>query len=95
MRARSMIVPLAAVVMLVAAAGPAAAQSFDLTGVWQDENGAVYTVRHVGGRVAWYMDGGARVKNVFVGTIAGSSITGEWFDLPSGGSWANSVYQIK
>jgi hypothetical protein len=73
---------LVAVLQLVA--GNVAAQSFDLTGFWQDENGTPYTVRHVGSRVSWYMDGGARVKNVFVGTIAGTTITGEWFDLPSG-----------
>jgi hypothetical protein len=84
MPTRLMVPVLAVIVALQLSAGTAAAQSGDLTGAWQDEHGAVYMVRHVAGRVAWYMDGGARVKNVFVGTIAGASITGEWFDLPSG-----------
>ena len=62
----------------------ASAQAFDLTGAWRDENGMPYTVRQVGGEVFWYMDGGARVRHVFHGTIAGNTIAGKWADLPTG-----------
>jgi hypothetical protein len=60
-----------------------AAQGLDLTGMWQDEHGTRYRVRQVGPRLYWAMES-PRVSNVFSGTIAGTTITGDWADVPGG-----------
>jgi hypothetical protein len=57
---------------------------FDLTGVWQDNVGGKYAIRQVGGRVAWIDDGRPTYINVFQGTISGTTLTGEWIDVPGG-----------
>lgn len=76
---------LSALVLLAAfPSGPACAQTFDLTGAWRDDNGIVSAVRQVGEKVCWYADARPRVHNVFCGIIAGSSLTGNWLDLPGG-----------
>ncbi len=55
-----------------------------LTGEWTDENGACYKIRQVENQVFWYMDGRPRVINVFMGYLAGNTITGTWADVPGG-----------
>ncbi len=55
-----------------------------LTGEWTDENGACYKIRQVENQVFWYMDSRPRVINVFMGYLAGNTITGTWADVPGG-----------
>jgi hypothetical protein len=58
----------------------------NLTGLWQDDTGggAVYRLRQVGDRVYWSVDGTSQgsYANVFVGTVEGDRIRGNWVDLP-------------
>ena len=56
----------------------------DLTGFWKDDNGSNYQIRQVGNKIWWYMDGLPEVNNIFVGTVSGNTISGEWTDLPGG-----------
>lgn len=55
-----------------------------LTGFWKDNKGAIYSVRQVGNQIWWYMDGKPNWTNVFKGDKSGSTITGEWCDVPGG-----------
>ncbi len=55
-----------------------------LTGEWADENGACYKIRQVGNTVYWHYDDRPRVINVFMGYVAGNTLTGTWADLPGG-----------
>jgi hypothetical protein len=70
----------------VGGATPPPARAADLTGLWQDDTGggAVYRIRQLGSAVYWSVDGTAAgsYANVFVGTIDGATITGNWVDLP-------------
>ena len=55
-----------------------------LTGEWRSDNGACTRIRQVDKQVFWCMDDRPRVINVFMGYIAGNTITGIWADLPGG-----------
>ena len=71
--------------LLVMLSGPRLwGQSFDLTGYWESNEGAVYLFRQVDNKLFWYVDYLPQVTNVFYGTIAGNTITGMWADLPGG-----------
>ena len=54
------------------------AQTYDLTGYWQSDAGGCYQIRQSGNEVFW-----AGAVNVFHGAIAGNTLTGLWYDLPS------------
>jgi len=56
--------------------------AYDLTGRWRSDTGNISLVRQVDNRVYWFVDDSPRVQNVFVGTLRGNLITGEWADLP-------------
>jgi hypothetical protein len=56
----------------------------DLTGFWQDDIGGKYQVRQLGNQVWWYLDNKPEVTNVFKGILSGSTLTGEWADVPGG-----------
>ena len=56
----------------------------DLTGMWKDDNGSTYAIRHVNNQVWWYMDAKPARANVFRGTLSGNVLTGEWCDVPGG-----------
>lgn len=64
-------------------AGYEASGAADLTGTWMGNDGGTYYVRQMGSVIAWF---GERktFSNVFVGTRSGSTITGEWADVPKG-----------
>jgi hypothetical protein len=66
-----------------------------LTGEWSDNNGSCYKIRQIGNQIFWYMDGSPRVMNVFVGYIAGNTITGEWADLPGGSMQGNGTLALR
>ncbi|MFD3002864.1 hypothetical protein ACFS7Z_21025 [Pontibacter toksunensis] len=63
-----------------------------LTGVWLGNSGGAYYVRQVGSEVVWFGEACSppgtptSFANVFVGTLAGSNVTGSWADVPYGGS---------
>ena len=61
----------------------------DLTGVWRGDDDGIYYLRQTGNCLWWF--GRARgapteaeFANVFVGTISGSDIDGDWADVPYG-----------
>lgn len=58
--------------------------SIDLTGLWQDDQGAKYQIRQTGNQIWWYMDKTPEVANVFKGNLSGNALTGEWADVPGG-----------
>ena len=60
------------------------AGAIDLTGYWKSDSGAIYFVRQVGDKVWWSMDGLPGVRNAFLGSIGGDTLTGTWADLPGG-----------
>jgi hypothetical protein len=61
-----------------------AAQPYDLTGTWQDDNGTTYILRQINDNLFWSMDSRPGVHNVFYGVITGNMINGQWADLPDG-----------
>ena len=62
--------------------GPAV--QIGLTGFWKDNNGAIYSIRQIDDQIWWYMDGKPNWTNVFKGNKSGSTISGEWCDVPGG-----------
>jgi hypothetical protein len=59
----------------------------NLTGVWADNRGLTYYVRHVGNLVWWFGMGPARdmtFAQVFRGTLGNGVIDGSWQDVPFG-----------
>ena len=80
---------------LFAAATSARAQ-IDLTGIWIADDGSRYYMRQIGNTlwwagfsddaVAWALDyhRGLQFTNVFQGNVVGSSIVGDWADVPRG-----------
>ena len=60
------------------------AQVYNLTGLWQDENGTTYRLRQIDNTLYWSMDGRPTYMNVFYGTINGSIASGGWAHVPGG-----------
>lgn len=54
----------------------------DLTGSWQDDRGGRYQIRQEEGRIWWYVEKIPELSGVFRGTLSGSTISGDWVDLP-------------
>jgi hypothetical protein len=54
----------------------------DLSGAWMGDDGGVYYVRQRGNRIVWFGERGTSWANVFVGTIEGDRIHGQWVDVP-------------
>ncbi len=61
----------------------------NLTGVWNGNDGATYYLRQAG-VVLWWVGmsagGGQAFTNVYRGTRQGDTVTGEWADVPLGGT---------
>jgi hypothetical protein len=55
-----------------------------LTGEWTSDEGVIYRIRQIDNRIFWSMENLPRVRNVFIGYIAGNVITGVWAELPGG-----------
>jgi hypothetical protein len=73
-----------ALLLILAPATCGAWQGGDLTGTWSDDAGGRYRIRQSGNTLVWFDDRGPVVMNVFTGTINGSSIEGQWWDVPGG-----------
>ncbi len=66
--------------------------SVNLNGKWQGNDGAIYYIRRVGGRVWWYGEKSPTnpsfsnvFRAAFSGSIkTGSTVVGEWADVPKG-----------
>jgi hypothetical protein len=71
------------------------AQTYDLTGAWKDDNGAIYCIRQIGNSIFWRMEGRPEVHNVYNGIIAGNYISGEWADLPGGQIRGNGSLSLR
>lgn len=77
---------------------PGFAQTFDLTGFWQNPGGsATYRVRQVGNAVYWSVDGTVvgSYANVFFGEISGNTLTGTWVDLPGSPSLGGGTMTLQ
>lgn len=74
----------AAAVFLFSGLSYAVQGPYDLTGFWQDDVGGKYAIRQIGDRVGWVDDGRPVFIHVFQGTISGSTLTGQWIDVPGG-----------
>jgi hypothetical protein len=56
-------------------------------GTWRGNDGGIYQMREVGGRVTWLGrsgDGGQTFTNRFDGRRNGNVVTGDWLDVPPG-----------
>ncbi len=60
----------------------------DMDGAWSCNDGGTYYIREVGGKIAWFGEGGLnsngkpRFANVAIGTRSGNNITLDWADVP-------------
>jgi hypothetical protein len=66
-----------------------------LTGEWKDDNGGCYKIRQINNQIFWSMDARPRVVNVFMGYLAGNTITGIWADVPGGEMMGNGTLSLK
>lgn len=60
-----------------------------LTGPWSSDDSGTYYLRQIGNTVWWLgmsVDGGRTFANVFLGTLQDGQITGNWADVPLGGT---------
>jgi hypothetical protein len=57
-----------------------------LTGVWRGDDGGTYYIHQYGLRVVWFGEqlDAAGWANVFFGRISGTTLSGQWFDVPKG-----------
>jgi hypothetical protein len=73
--------------------------SADLTGVWHGNDAGTYYLRQVDGDTVWWLglsrDQGRSFANVFQGRIEGTSVIGEWVDIPAGVRGARSSGRLK
>jgi microsomal dipeptidase-like Zn-dependent dipeptidase len=74
----------------------------NLTGIWNADDYGVYYVREEGENVIWFGEhrftaGTDRqlFANVFVGRREGSTITGEWVDVPKGQARGNGTLTLR
>jgi hypothetical protein len=60
----------------------------DLTGTYSTNDGGTYYVRQIGNNLLWVgvstNNDGRDYTNVFIGTIQGDTVTGNWADVPRG-----------
>jgi hypothetical protein len=70
-------------------------QTWDLTGIWSDENGSRYKVRQISEEIFWAVDASPRVINVFYGILEGNTIVGKWADLPESGFQNNGTLLLR
>ncbi len=69
----------------------------DLTGVWNCDDGGKYYIRQLGNKIWWYGESNPNSpgwSNVMYGTLSGSSINGNWADVPKGGSLNNGIMKL-
>jgi len=70
----------------------------DLTGSWECKDGGTYFVNQIGNKVWWYgrsNDGGATWSNVFNGTLDGSTVVGQWADIPQGSILSSGIMILR
>lgn len=66
---------------LIFAPRAAPAQSYNLTGMWRDNNAVITRVRQIGNDVYWgHSEEGT--PHIFWGIMSGNMIVGHWVDLP-------------
>ena len=77
---------------LVSACGAPSSGGFDLTGVWDGNDGGIYYLRQDNGYLWWVgmsRDDGLTFSNVFWGQISTGSIDGVWVDVPRSSTLSN------
>jgi hypothetical protein len=83
-------------VYMALSAGQVVAQR-DLTGLYKCNDGGIYYVRQVDGQIWWYGRGAGNppgFTNVFMGTIHGNTITGNWADVPLGLTRSSGILEL-
>lgn len=70
---------------------------FDLSGVWDGNDGGTYYIQMNGNDFWWYgesPDDGSTWANVFSGVAFGTSVEGPWSDVPPGQSQNNGALML-
>ncbi len=70
----------------------------DLTGIWNCDAGGKFYLRQIGNSLLWYGESDSfnpSWSNVMCGTISGSTINGNWADVPKGGIMQNGMIVLK
>jgi DNA-binding winged helix-turn-helix (wHTH) protein len=76
-------------IAVLVAVKPSPQPQFDLSGVWNGNDGGVYTIAQSGKEVNWEGasgDGGVEWTHTFRGEIQGKTVVGRFFDHPPGRS---------
>ena len=72
--------------------------NWDLTGVWNCDDGGKYYIRQIGNTIWWYGDNNPDspgFSNVMNGTICGNIITLNWADVPKGRTLNSGIMTLK
>jgi len=67
---------------------------WDLTGLWNCDDGGKYYIRQMGNMIWWYGEATPTSpgwSNVMYGTISGDTIKGNWADVPKGSTMNNGI----
>ncbi len=70
----------------------------DLTGTWKCNDGGLYYIRQSGNDIYWYGEispDNPAWSNVMHGTLSSGVITGNWVDVPKGGSLGKGTIVLK
>ncbi|MDD1753724.1 MAG: hypothetical protein LUQ38_11625 [Methanotrichaceae archaeon] len=79
------------VLLLVAVPG----YGYDLSGVWNGDDGGKYYIRQIGDTLWWLGSNPPNWANVAKGTIGGDTITLDWADVPMGSIASNGILVLR
>lgn len=68
--------------------------NYDLTGVWNCDDGGIYYLHQTGNHLGWYGEQAPNnpvFSNVVQGTISSNTINLQWVDVPKGATLNNGV----
>lgn len=67
-----------------------------LTGVWRCDDGGLYYVHQSGLRVFWFAEHPAPTgwAHVFFGRLGGTTLSGQWFDVPKGSTEGSGTLDL-
>jgi len=71
---------------------------WNLTGVWNCDDGGIYYIRQLGNNIWWYGEHNPNTpdwSNVMYGIINGDIINGNWADVPKGWVMQNGAMTVK
>lgn len=69
---------------------------YDLTGIWQCDDGGTYYVRQLGNNVWWYGESSnGQWSNIFHGALDGERLEGLWLDVPKGRDLSHGALRLQ